>query len=76
MELEQLRRGRLLRVIARAARQMDVEWVLVRQGGRHEVWRCGSTTIVVPGHAEINELTAMSIQRAREAELGKGWWRR
>lgn len=66
----------MLREIARSARQLDVGWVLVRQGGRHEVWRCGSTTVVIPRHAEINELTAMSIQKALEGELGKGWWQR
>jgi mRNA interferase HicA len=46
----------------------------VRQGGQHEVWRCGETLVVIPRHREINELTAGSIRRHLEAELGKAWW--
>ena len=70
-----MRRGTLLRDIGRTARRHGVEWTLVRQGGRHEIWRCGGTEVVIPRHAEINELTALAIRRALEGELGKGWWR-
>jgi mRNA interferase HicA len=52
-----------------------VEWTLVRQGGTHEVWRCGVIEVVIPRHADINDLTALGIKRSLEGELGKGWWR-
>jgi mRNA interferase HicA len=70
-----LRRGALLRDIGRAARRRGVEWILVRQGGRHELWRCGATEVVIPRHAGINDLTALGVKRVLENELGKGWWR-
>jgi mRNA interferase HicA len=70
-----MRRGALLREIGRAARRQSVTWVLIRQGGKHEIWRCGATDVVIPRHAEINDLTARGITRALEDELGKGWWR-
>jgi len=47
-----------------------------RQGKRHEIWRCGSTTFPVPRHREINELTAVGILKDLEGELGKDWWKR
>jgi mRNA interferase HicA len=53
----------LLREIGRTARRHGVEWTLVRQGGRHEVWRCGVIEIVIPRHADINDLTALGIKR-------------
>ncbi len=70
-----MRRGTLLREIGRTARRHGVEWTLVRQGGRHEVWRCGVIEVVIPRHADINDLTAVGIKRSLEGELGKGWWR-
>jgi hypothetical protein len=33
------------------------------------------TLVTVPRHREINELTALAIERLLEAELGEGWWR-
>jgi mRNA interferase HicA len=65
----------LLRDIGRAAARQGVAWTLVRQGRRHEIWRCGATEVVIPRHAEINELTALGIKRSLENELGSGWWR-
>jgi len=70
-----VRRGALLRGVGRAARRRGVEWILARQGGRHEVWRCGDTEVVIPRNADINDLTALGIQRVLEPELAKGWWR-
>jgi mRNA interferase HicA len=70
-----MRRRVLLRHIGRAARRQDVAWTLVRQGARHEIWRCGATEVVIPRHAEVNELTATGIKRLLERELGSGWWR-
>jgi mRNA interferase HicA len=70
-----MRRRAVLRDIGRTASRRGVMWTLVRQGGRHEIWRCGATEVVIPRHAEINELTALGIMRSLETELGGGWWR-
>jgi hypothetical protein len=64
-----------MRRIARSAREAGIEWARERQGSRHEVWRCGSTRVIIPRHREINELTAGALLRALEPELGRGWWR-
>ena len=69
-----MKRGDLIRRIARSAREADVEWARERQGSKHEVWRCGSTRVIIPRHREINELTAGALLRALEPELGRGWW--
>jgi len=31
--------------------------------------------VTIPRHREINELTALAVERLLEAELGEGWWR-
>jgi mRNA interferase HicA len=36
-------------------------WLLVRHGGRHDVWSNGERDLVVPRHNEINEYTAKAI---------------
>jgi mRNA interferase HicA len=66
----------LKRRIQSADQARRVAWRLVRQGGRHEVWQCGSTKVTIPRHREINEITARAILKTLEAELGLGWWRR
>ena len=71
-----MKRQHLVRKIAEAARVSGRSWVLARQGGGHEWWRCGSTGVAIPRHREIPELTALGILRELEIELGKDWWRR
>jgi len=71
-----LRQVELKRRIQGAAEARRIAWRLVRQGGRHEVWQCGSTKVTIPRHREINEITAQAILKTLEAELGHGWWRR
>jgi mRNA interferase HicA len=44
-------------------------WLLVRHGGRHDVWSNGERDLVVPRHNEINEYTAKAI--LKEAGGGK-----
>jgi len=62
--------------VAKAADAKDVEWVFIRAGGEHDVYRLGKTIQVsIPRHQEINEITARKIMAAGENELGKGWWR-
>ncbi len=66
----------LKRRIQRAAEAHGMAWRLLWQGGRHEVWQCGSTQVTIPRHREVNELTAGAIFKALEPELGRAWWRR
>ncbi len=70
-----MRRDELIRKIRRAARNAEVNFDLVREGGRHSIFQCGSTPIVIPRHSEINELTARGIMRDLDDELGEGWYR-
>lgn len=71
-----MKRTGLMRRIARQAKRCQVEWVFVRQGGEHEVWRCGREQVIVPRHREVLQYTAEGIMRSLEPELGKDWWRR
>ena len=71
-----MKRSELILRIRIAARAADLAWELVRQGSAHEVWRLGAQQITIPRHREINEVTATSIMRDLETELGDGWWRR
>jgi len=70
-----MRRTELLRKIAKQAKAAELPWILVRQGGGHEVWACGSTKVTIPRHTEVVEYTAQAICKQLEKELGKGWWR-
>jgi mRNA interferase HicA len=70
-----MRRAELVRKIARAAAVVDKEMILLREGGSHSVFRCGSQSVVIPRHREINELTARRIMRDLDGELGEGWWK-
>jgi mRNA interferase HicA len=71
-----VRRDDLIRKINKAARQNGLKLELVREGGKHSIFRCGSQLVTVPRHREINEMTAIGIMADLEAELGKGWWRK
>jgi mRNA interferase HicA len=70
-----VKRDELIRKISKAARRNDLKLELVREGGKHSIYRCGSQQITVPRHREINELTATGIMADLEHELGRGWWR-
>lgn len=71
-----MKRDELIRKISKAARRNDLKLELVREGGKHSIYRCGSQQITVPRHREINEVTAMGIMADLEDELGRGWWRK
>jgi len=58
-----VRRTELLRRLARKADEKGVEFVFQRHGGRHDLFRFGPDTIVVPRHREVEEMTARSILR-------------
>lgn len=70
-----MKRRDLLRKIAAASADAGADFGEVREGGNHTVYRCGSESVIVPRHNEINEITAKSIMKNLEAELGEGWWR-
>lgn len=67
-----MKRGELLKRIAKAAGDKGIEWTFVRAGGRHDVYRLGdSVQLSIPRHRDINELTARAILKTAEEELGK-----
>jgi hypothetical protein len=66
----------LKRRISIVAADLELSWIMIREGKLHEVWRCGSKLVTIPRHREINEYTAQGICKDLEGELGTGWWRR
>lgn len=69
-----MKKQSLVAKVRRAAKAAGLSWEMTRQGGRHEIWRCGDTQVTIPRHAEINEHTARAIFKDLEAELGNDWW--
>lgn len=69
-----MKRRDLIRAIGTAARDRGMEWVLVREGAEHEVWRLDRRMITIPRHREVNERTARGIMKAFEQEFGARWW--
>ncbi|MFI5635701.1 type II toxin-antitoxin system HicA family toxin [Streptomyces sp. NPDC051664] len=65
----------LIKRISDAAKAKHVLFTLLRQKGSHQTWQCGAIRVVIPKHSEVNEITAESICKSLEPELGKGWWR-
>jgi len=58
-----VKRADLLTRIRKAAAEAGMTFELVREGGRHSIFRFGSQQVVVPRHREINEQTARGILR-------------
>ena len=71
-----MKRIDLLRSIARAARRAGMQWLLVRQGGDHEVWDLDGIRVTIPRHRDVNERTALRIRELLEDRLGDRWWQR
>lgn len=65
----------LIRKIRDASGGAELDFDMKRQKGSHQMWICGSTSVTIPKHNEVNELTAESICKTLEAELGENWWR-
>jgi mRNA interferase HicA len=59
-----VKRADLIRALRQRAQRRGVEFVLLRHGGRHDVFLFGSTRIEVPRHREIREMLARAIIRA------------
>ena len=71
-----MRRSAVIKMLRREARAHGVRMELVRQGARHEIWRCGHVIVPIPRHREIDETTVEDgICRRLEAIFGPGWWR-
>jgi mRNA interferase HicA len=70
-----MKRVALIGKIGKASSHQGKDWTLSRQGARHEVWVCGATTVTIPRHRDINEMTAKAIQKQLESELGAAWWK-
>ncbi len=71
-----MRRSAVIRRLRREARVRGVPMALVRQGSRHEIWRCGHMTVPIPRHRDIDETTVEEgIYRRLEDVFGEGWWR-
>lgn len=69
-----MKRRDLIQTIQRTAGAQHLSWGKIREGSRHEVWRCGTTVVSIPRHREINDLTAVGIFKDLEQGLGVRWW--
>ena len=70
-----MKRVDLIKKVAAAATAAGKDLTLIREGGSHSIFRCGGQNVVIPRHREINELTARSIMKDLDDELGKDWWK-
>jgi hypothetical protein len=70
-----MKRLALIRKVADASRHAGLSWQLRREGRGHEIWQLEQTLVAIPRHRELKELTAISVFRKLEQELGKDWWR-
>lgn len=70
-----MRRRDLINAIQQAAAAAGVDWEKIRDGARHEIWRCGDEQISIPRHRQINSRTAQGIMKQLESVLGERWWR-
>lgn len=71
-----MRRSAVIRRLRREARARGVPMDLVRQGSRHELWRCGEVLIAIPRHRDLDEMTVEGgIYRPLEDVFGSRWWR-
>ena len=60
------RRKLIIKKLRQAAKQRGLDFYLLRQGSRHEVY--------CPRHNEVSERTTLDIINESEQKLGKGWW--
>jgi hypothetical protein len=65
----------MVQQIRKAAKSRGKTWTFERQGGAHEIWKCGATLVVIPRHNEIKLPLVLGIFRRLERELGKDWWK-
>lgn len=70
-----MKRADLIQEITEAAAGKGIDMALVREGGKHSIYRCGTQNVSIPRHREINEYTARGIMRDLDDVLGKDWWK-
>ncbi|MFD7982501.1 hypothetical protein ACFV4M_03860 [Kitasatospora indigofera] len=61
-----MKNGLLLKRLRTIAKEKGATLDLVRHGANHDLYEIGGVRLVVPRHAEVNEITAHSI--IKEAE--------
>jgi hypothetical protein len=59
-----VKRADLIRDLRRRADRLGVPFVLLRHGGRHDVFLFGGERIEIPRHREVREMLARAIIRA------------
>lgn len=64
-----MRRTDLIRALRRRAHEAGSTLELVRQGGEHELWKVGETTLSIPRHREISPGVTGRILRDLDAGL-------
>lgn len=70
-----MKRADLIRKITAAAAAAGADFTLVREGGNHSIFHCGTQNVVIPRHKEINEITARAIMRDLDEVIGRDWWK-
>lgn len=75
------RRKLIIKKLRQAAKQRGLDFYLLRQGSRHEVYCLDGLRICldglripIPRHNEVSERTTLDIINESEQKLGKGWW--
>ncbi|WP_329501458.1 hypothetical protein OG267_40675 (plasmid) [Kitasatospora herbaricolor] len=61
-----MKNGLLLKKLRAIAKKKGATLDLVRHGANHDLYEIGGVQLVVPRHADVNEITANSI--IKEAE--------
>ena len=63
-----MKRVDLLKELRRIAQSKALMLELRRKGAKHEVWRLGNTTLIIPRHREISRFTAEGLIKDAEEE--------
>lgn len=66
------RRKLIIKKLRQAAKQRGLDFYLLRQGSRHEVYCLDGLRIPIPRHNEVSERTTLDIINESEQKLGKG----
>ena len=67
-----MKRRDLIKTLRTMAQGAGVDFVLVRNGANHDIFRLHQVLIVVPRHNEINEMTARGIVKEARVHLEGG----
>lgn len=67
-----MKRRELLVRLRSIAKEAGVDFVLVRNGAGHDIYRLGDLAVTMPRHSEINEMTAKGMLRAASEHVQGG----